>query len=79
MRQRFTDDQTLDENKGQRGGIARLAPDPSPEEILAAAEAIRASWTPLNRRNRHYMGEYQVRSLEPVMGEVGNAILHQSR
>lgn len=66
MAQRYTDDRSLSENVGRRGGIKVATPDPTPEEIAAEAAKIRESWTAHGRRNRHYMGEYRVRSLEPL-------------
>lgn len=66
MKRRYTDDRSLPENLGTRGGLKVQTPLPSPQEIAEAAERIRQEWTPTGRRNRHYMGEYRVRSLEPL-------------
>lgn len=63
---RYTDDQSLPENLGRRGGTKIQTPVPSPAEIAEAAERIRQEWSPAGRRNRHYMGEYRVRSLKPL-------------
>lgn len=40
--------------------------DPNELLIQLAASAIRLSWTPGERRNRHHMGEYRVRYADPV-------------
>lgn len=66
MGKRFTDDRSLTTNLGSRGGVRVTAPDPTPEEIEAAAAEIRAGWSEHGRRNRHWMGEFRVRSLEPL-------------
>jgi hypothetical protein len=41
-------------------------PEPTPQQIEERMEAIRQSWSPLARRNRHVMGEWRVRALEPL-------------
>lgn len=40
--------------------------DPNELLIQLMASAIRLSWRPSERRNRHYMGEYQIRYANPV-------------
>jgi hypothetical protein len=53
-------------NKGRRGGPKVSTPDPNDLLIQLELSAIRQAWTHLGRRNRHAMGEYRVRSLEPL-------------
>jgi hypothetical protein len=43
--------------------------EPTPQQIEERMEAIRQSWSPLARRNRHVMGEWRVRALEPLATE----------
>lgn len=40
----ITDDNGLEENRGKRGGWTVKVDAPSPEEIRACCERIRASW-----------------------------------
>lgn len=56
----------MDANGMAVADASKLPQDPTPMEIEQRAEAIRAGWSELNRRNRHVMGEYRVRSLEPI-------------
>lgn len=56
----------LQENRGRRGGPRVTTPDPNELLIGLLASAIRQTWTESGRRNRHMMGEFQVRRLEPL-------------
>jgi hypothetical protein len=51
----FTDDTSLDENLGHRGGPTWKTPDPTPDEIYGPGgylERIQATWTDDERRLR---------------------------
>jgi hypothetical protein len=46
MRAPFTDDTSLPQNLGHRGGRNEMATPPTPAEIEAATAAMRATWPP---------------------------------
>lgn len=52
MRAPFTDDTSLPQNLGHRGGRNEMATPPTEAEIEAATAAMRASW-PEERRNEY--------------------------
>ena len=53
----------------RRGRVVRCHYLPTTDQIAAECERIQATWSPRDRRNRHYMARYrvevQVVSLEP--------------
>lgn len=51
---------------GNQSTDDRRESEPTPQEIEERMVAIRESWTPLARRNRHVMGEWRVKALEPL-------------
>lgn len=52
MRAAFTDDTSLPQNLGHRGGANQAVPPPTEAEIEAATAAMRASW-PEERLNEY--------------------------
>jgi|688.fasta_scaffold1625466_1 hypothetical protein len=58
----FTDEASLPENAGRRGGVQRHAPEPNEHEIAAMCAMIRAGWSVKEERARNQFSRWRLRS-----------------